>query len=78
MSAIPISLPDARAVAEGARWYVGVPWEQAENAQSQLREAGFASTLCLDAARRQARLELAAGVDPEKALAALRQPGVVS
>lgn len=77
MSTITVSLRDPRVAAEGGRWYVSVPWDQAENAHCQLREAGFPSTICLDVARRQARLELGAGVDPQKALAALRgAPGL--
>ncbi len=56
---------------ECGRWYVSVPWEQADNLRNKLKRRGCPSTLCLDPLARRARLELWPGVSPDQALAEL-------
>ncbi len=53
------------------RWYIPVPWEQADDLHFQLRRRGCPATLCLDPDSRSARLELWPGVTPERALGEL-------
>jgi hypothetical protein len=57
---------------ESGRWYVSVPWEQADNLRSRLMRRGCPSTLCLDPLARRARLELWPGVSPDQVLAEMQ------
>ena len=59
------------ATSECGRWYVTVPWEQADNLRNELERRGCPSTLCLDPLARRARLELWPGVSPDRVLAEL-------
>jgi hypothetical protein len=68
------AVPELQAVAFGGRHYVPVPWERAEGARERLRSVGIPCTLCLDPLGRVAHLELGRGVEPRRALAALREP----
>jgi hypothetical protein len=56
---------------EGGRLFVPVDWRHAEGLQTYLRREGFPSTLHLNPAAREARLELWAGADPAQLKAAL-------
>ena len=58
---------------ERGRWYVAVPWDCAHQWHARLGREGLQSTLCLDPAAREARLELWQGVDPQRALAVLQE-----
>jgi hypothetical protein len=61
----------SRVTSECGRWYVSVPWEQADNLRSRLKRRGCPSTVCLDPLARQARLELWPGVSPDQVAAEL-------
>src|SRR5438270_10971736 len=54
-------------------WCVPVPWELASVARGHLKARGCPSTLCLDAAAREAHLVLWPGVDPRRAADLLGQ-----
>ena len=60
-----------RITCERGRWYVSVPWDQADNLRNRLKRRGCPSTLCLDPLARQARLELWPGVSPDQVLSEL-------
>ena len=61
----------SRVTSECGRWYVSVPWEQADNLRSRLTRRGCPSTVCLDPLARRARLELWPGVSPDQVAAEL-------
>lgn len=75
MSPTALLLENPQVISEQGRWYLSVPWLTAEKVHSQLHSSGCPSTLCLDPASREARLELWVGVEPAQVLAALHGCG---
>ncbi len=64
--------PDS-AVSERGRWYVAVPWEQADDIHYKLSRRGCPSTLCIDPYAHEAKLELWPGVTPDHVLGMLAE-----
>jgi serine/threonine-protein kinase RsbW len=71
MTTAPLLAETPLVTSERGRWYIPVPWDQADDLHHRLKQRGCASTLCLDPALCEARLELWPDVPPDRAAAAL-------
>jgi hypothetical protein len=71
MGTVSSATAGSHVTSECGRWYVSVPWEQADNLRNRLNRRGCPSTLCLDPLARRARLELWPGVSPDQVAAEL-------
>jgi hypothetical protein len=58
--------------ADRGTWSAPVSWDEADDLHRELKKRGHPFTLCLSVATRTACLEPWPGVDPQSALAALR------
>jgi len=60
---------------EQGKWYVRIPWNDADEIHAYLMRADCPSTLCLNPALHEASLELREGVDPNQVRAAFAAMG---
>jgi hypothetical protein len=60
---------------EQGKWYVPVPWNNADELHQYLLQYDCPATLCLNPASREARLELGQDVDLNRVRAVLRGEG---
>jgi hypothetical protein len=70
---IPLALLDTlQIISEQGKWYVPVPWNNADEVHQYLLQRDCPATLCLNPAAREARLELPQEADLNRVRAVLR------
>jgi hypothetical protein len=70
---IPLALLDTlQMISEQGKWYVPVPWNNADEIHQYLLQCNCPATLCLNPAGREARLELPQEADLNRLRAVLR------